>query len=118
MKSPFIIIIGLFLVSFYIVSQLSNNDLSDEPIQIDTDNPPKIIMFSSQSCRYCAIARTFFKKHKLAYTENDIDRSDQHREMFYRLGGQGTPLIMVNRSIVHGFEERLIRNALQAHPNN
>jgi len=69
-------------------------------------------MFGSQSCHYCAIARSFFKKHKLSYTENDIDQSIKHREMFYRLGGQGTPLIIVNKSIIHGFDEKQIRAAL------
>lgn len=118
MKSPFIIIVSLFLLFFYIISQLSNSGLSDEPVHINKSNPPNIIMFSSQSCRYCALARSFFEKHELDYTENDIDLSDKHREMFYRLGGQGTPLIMANKSIIHGFDENLIRRALRPKPNN
>ena len=112
MKYPFLVIAGLFLVIYYVTSQLSNSDLSDKPVVISTVNPPEIIMFGSQSCRYCATARTFFKKHQLPYKENDIDESNKHREMFYRLGGQGTPLIIVNKSIIHGFDENLIREAL------
>ena len=112
MKYPFLIIAGLFLVFYYAVSQLSNSNLSDDPVVINQSNPPEIIMFGSQSCHYCAIARSFFKKHKLAYIEKDIDQSIEHREMFYRLGGQGTPLIIVNKSIISGFDEKQIRNAL------
>lgn len=112
MNKPFFIILSLFLISYYVVSQLSNDDFSDEPLVLSKAYPPKIIMFSSQSCHYCAVARTFFKKHKLTYTEKDIDMSLKDREMFYRLGGAGTPLIMVNDSIIHGFEENLIRKAL------
>jgi len=111
-KNPFLVIAGLFLIFYYIVSQLSNNELSDEPVVITKQNPPKIVMFGSQSCNYCAIARSFFKKHSLPYVENDIDQSIEHREMFYRLGGQGTPLIIVNKSIIHGFDEKQIRTAL------
>ena len=112
MKTPFFIIAGLFLVFYYAISQLSNSNLSDEPVVISTQGAPEIIMFGSQSCHYCAIARTFFKKHQLPYTEKDIDLSINDREMFYRLGGQGTPLILVNKSIIHGFDEVLLRKAL------
>jgi glutaredoxin len=111
-KKPLFIILSLFLVSYYVISQLSNDDLSDEPVVISTEQPPEIIMFTNQSCTSCAIARTFFKKHKLAYTEKDIERHAQHREMFYRLGGQGTPLIIINKAIAHGFDEKQIRGML------
>ena len=111
-KNPFFIIAGLFLIFFYAVSQLSNTGLSDEPVVITKQNPPTIVMFGNQSCHYCAIARSFFKKHNLPYTDHDIERSTKHREMFYRLGGQGTPLIIVNKTIIHGFDEKRIREAL------
>jgi glutaredoxin len=111
-KSPILIIAGLFLVFYYAISQLSNSNLSDAPIILNTANPPEIIMFSSQSCHYCAIARSFFKKHNLPYIENDIDQSIEHREMFYRLGGRGTPLVIVNKHIVYGFDEKKIRSFL------
>ena len=111
-KNSFPVIAGLFLIFYYIISQLSNSDLSDEPVVITKQNPPEIMMFASQSCHYCAIARRFFKKHTLPYTENDIDLSIEHREMFYRLGGKGTPLIIVNKSIIYGFDESQIRAAL------
>jgi len=113
MKSPILIIAGLFLVFYYAVSQLSNNDLSDEPVVFNKANPPEIVMFGSQSCRYCAVARSFFKKHELPYIEHDIDQSVKHREMFYRLGGQGTPLIIINKSIIRGYDEKQIREALK-----
>lgn len=114
MKNPLFIIAGLFLVVYYVVSQLSNNNLSNEALIIGEINPPEIIMFGSLSCHYCGIARGFFKKHQLAYIEHNIDQSLEHREMFYRLGGQGTPLIIINDSIVHGFDEQQIRQALSS----
>jgi len=113
MKSPIIIIAGLFLILYYAISQLPNNDLSDQPVVFNKENPPEIVMFGSQSCRYCATARSFFKKHNLPYIEHDIDQSIKHRDMFYRLGGRGTPLIIVNKSIIHGFDEKQIREALK-----
>lgn len=77
-----------------------------------TTTPPQIIMFGSQSCEYCKLARHFFDKHQLPYTENDIDISDKHRQTFDILGGKGTPLIIINKELIHGFDEAMIRDAL------
>ena len=118
MKKPIVIIIALFLLFYYAISQLNNNDLTDEALIFDKNNPPSIIMFGSQSCHYCTIARSFFNQHNLPYTENDIDLSLKHRDIFYRLGGQGTPLIIANKTLIHGFDEKQLRQAVQKNTKN
>ena len=94
------------------MGRLSAVEIAPDPIVFDKNRPPEIIMFSSQSCHYCDNARQFFNKYQLSYTENDIDISDKHRQMFSILGGKGTPLIIVNKEIIHGFDEDRIRKAL------
>ncbi|MDX1353626.1 MAG: glutaredoxin family protein, partial [Thiomicrorhabdus sp.] len=111
-KHPLFIIVALFFVGFFFVKQYAEKYISDAPIVLNKANPPKIIMYGSQTCMYCHIAKRFFEKHNLPYTEYDIDTSDKHREMFYILGGRGTPLLIVNDEIIHGYSERLIRDAL------
>ena len=103
---------AFFLIFYYFFSQLDTHNTFNEPIVFSSNNKPEIIMFGSQSCHYCATARDFFTRHDLNYIENDIDLSLEHRNMFYRLGGQGTPLIIVNKKIIHGFDEKSIREAL------
>jgi len=112
MKRSFFIIAALFLASFTLVSHFSSRSFSDEPVVLTHDNPPEIIMFGTQTCKYCAIARAFFDKHQLLYTEHDIETSDKDMQMFRFLGGTGTPLIIINGEIVHGFDERAIRSNL------
>lgn len=112
MKNSFIIIVIGFLALFFVVEHFSTNLISDEPITLRKANPPEIVMFGSRSCRYCHLAKEFFAKHNLPYTEHDIELSDKHRELFYMMGGRGTPLLIVNGEIIHGFEESLIRDAL------
>ena len=112
MKNPVLIIAVLFIAAFALVSHFSTSQFSSEPVVLNHGNPPNIVMFGSQSCKYCAIARAFFAQHALPYTENDIDTSDKHRQMFYLLGGKGTPLIIVNGQLIHGFDETAIRRSL------
>lgn len=112
MKNPFFIIAGLFLLSYFLISQFPNPPLSDQPVTITRNQPPEILMFSSQTCHYCTEARAFFARHKLNYTEKDIDLSDDARRVFDLMNGRGTPLLIINGTIIHGYDEKMIRDAL------
>ncbi|MDH5472930.1 MAG: glutaredoxin family protein [Gammaproteobacteria bacterium] len=112
MKNPFFIIAVLFLLSYIAISQFSGQSLSDQPVTITKANPPQILMLGSQTCQYCATARAFFEKHNLPYTEKDIEQSDDARRIFDLMNGQGTPLLIINGQIMHGYDENMIRDAL------
>ena len=111
-KHPLFIIFGLFIAGYFIIQQYAHQYVSDEPVVLNKANPPKIIMYSTRSCMYCYIAKEFFEKHKLPYTEYDIETSDKHMQTFFMLGGKGTPLLIVNKEIIRGYDEKLIREAL------
>ena len=110
-KQPAIFIFTLFIAGFFLVQHYSNKMLTDAPLVLRKANPD-IIMYSSTNCPYCYLAKSFFKKHNLKFIEYNVEESDKHREMFYILGGSGTPLIIINKQIIHGFDERLMREAL------
>jgi glutaredoxin len=107
---PLIIAVGL-LIAYGALMQRSGTSLSDEPVVLH-HSPPQIVMFGTRSCMYCQQAREFFKKHNLPYVEHDIELSDEHRRLFDLLGGRGTPLLIINKEIIHGFDERAVRDAL------
>lgn len=111
-KQPALIIFILFIAGFFLVQHYSKQMLSDEPVILTKANPPEIIMYSTQNCAYCYITKEFFRKHNLPFKEYDIERSEKHMKMFYLLGGQGTPLVIINNEIIHGFDERQMRKAL------
>ncbi len=111
-KQPALVIFALFIIAFFTLKHYAVNQISDEPVVLKKGNPPEIIMYSTQDCGYCILAKAFFKKHKLPFTEYDIERSEKHMKMFYLLGGRGTPLLIINKEIIHGYDERLIRKAL------
>ncbi|VAW59955.1 hypothetical protein MNBD_GAMMA08-1120 [hydrothermal vent metagenome] len=110
-QQPIIIIFALFIAGFFLVKNFSQPMLSDEPLVLTKANP-EIIMYGTQSCHYCVLVKDFFKKHNLNYIEYDIDTSAKNMEMFRILGGRGTPLVIINNEIIHGFNEQLMRDAL------
>ncbi len=111
-KQPAVIIFAIFIAGFFLVQHFSQQLLSDEPLIFKHEQPAKIIMYSTQNCSYCVLTKAFFNKHNLSFTEYDIERSEKHRQMFYLLGGRGTPLVIINKEIIHGFNEELMRKAL------
>ena len=111
-KHPLFIIIALFIAGYFFIQQYTEQYVSDAPVILTKANPPSIVMYSSTSCMYCYIAKQFFNKHKLPFTEYNVDNSDKRREEFYILGGRGTPLLIINKEIIYGYDERLIRDAL------
>jgi len=111
-KQPIVIIFVLFIAGFFLVQQFATQMLSDEPLVFNKARPPEIIMYSTQNCPYCVITKAFFEKHNLPFTEYDIEKSEKHMKMFYLLGGRGTPLVIINKEIIHGFNEQLMRDAL------
>lgn len=107
---PIVFIIGI-VFAMYMLSQHSVNSLSDAPLVLHTTSP-QIVMFGTPSCKYCQQARAFFAKHQLNYIEYDIETNDEQRKMFDLLGGRGTPLIIINKELLHGFDESAVRSAL------
>ena len=110
-QQPIVIIFALFIAGFFLVQHFSQQLLSDAPLTL-TKGDPNIVIYSTENCSYCYITKAFFEKHNLPYTEYDIDRSEKHMNMFYLLGGRGTPLTIINKEIIHGFNEGLMREAL------
>lgn len=73
---------------------------------------PHIVMYTTQSCGYCAKARAWFKDKGLDWDERDIETSASANNQFKTLGGQGTPLIVIDGKAIHGFHVKAIEAAL------
>ena len=108
---PWLILCGVIAALYYSAQQRPDFSLSEEALTLRID-PPQIVMFGTQSCVYCRQAKQFFAKHALPYIEYDIETDDEQRKMFDLLNGRVTPLIIINKEILHGFEEAAVREAL------
>ena len=62
-----------------------------------------IVMYVMPGCGYCAKARSYLGDRGLKWREVDITSSDAANSEFKQKGGVGTPLILVDGSVVQGF---------------
>jgi len=66
---------------------------------------PNVVLYATSWCPHCKRAREYFSKNGIAYLEYDIEKSEQAKRMYDLVGGQGVPLILVNRTKIQGFNQ-------------
>jgi glutaredoxin len=73
----------------------------------------EIVMYSTQSCIYCARARAWLDTHRIAFTECDIERSLACLVRYQALGAPGTPTFEVRGARLLGFSPQAVAEALR-----
>lgn len=73
---------------------------------------PEVLMYGVPDCGYCRQARQYFADHGIDYVEYNIDGSSRRMKEFRRMGGRGTPLILIDGRKIQGFNLRAIEAAM------
>ena len=73
-----------------------------------------VTMYSTPSCGYCNMAKDYFRKNKIAFTEYNVATDPRKaEEMVNKSGQMGVPVIDVNGKIIVGFNQGAIETALR-----
>lgn len=65
-----------------------------------------IVIYTTPSCGFCKMAKSYFKENGVAYTEHDVVTDLSAREEMLKLSGQsGVPVITVDGEMVIGFDQ-------------
>ena len=72
-----------------------------------------ITIYSTPSCVYCNMAKTFFKANNVAFTEfNVASNLEKRKEMIDMTGQMGVPVMKVGEEVVVGFDEAKLKALL------
>jgi glutaredoxin-like YruB-family protein len=73
----------------------------------------KVIVYSTQTCPYCVMAKDFLKENKIAFRDVDVGADEKAaQEMIDKSGQMGVPVIDVDGKIIVGFDREALRDAL------
>lgn len=72
----------------------------------------EVVMYGAAWCGYCAKTRQYFAAHGVRYTEHDIEASDEGRRGFEALGGRGIPVVVIDGTVVQGFNAEAMDSLL------
>ena len=72
-----------------------------------------VTIYTTPSCGYCRLAKDWFRKEGISFTEYDVSR-DQRKaeEMVHKSGQMGVPVIDVHGRVIVGFNQPEIERAL------
>lgn len=72
-----------------------------------------VIVYSTPTCVYCNMAKTFFKANNVAFTEHNVASDlEKRKEMIDKTGQMGVPVFDLGGEVVVGFDEPKLRAAL------
>ncbi|OGZ53376.1 MAG: NrdH-redoxin [Candidatus Ryanbacteria bacterium RIFCSPLOWO2_01_FULL_48_26] len=70
-------------------------------------------IYSTPSCVYCKMAKEFFTKNNIQYTEFNVAEDAKAREEMVNASHQlGVPVIDVNGQIIVGFDKKTLVDLL------
>ncbi len=66
----------------------------------------KVKIYTTPSCVYCKMAKTYFAEHNVQYEELNVANDARlQQEMIQKSGQMGVPVIDVDGKIVIGFDK-------------
>jgi len=81
--------------------------MTDEKIQ------PKVVVFSTPTCSYCNMAKSYFREKGIKFMDIDVSRDQAAaRDMVRRSGQMGVPVIDIGGKIIVGFNRPQINTLL------
>lgn len=67
---------------------------------------PKVTIYTTPSCVYCKMTKTFFKENNVQYDEKDVSTDATARdEMVAKSNQMGVPVIDIDGQILVGFDK-------------
>ena len=73
---------------------------------------PKVVLYGTDWCPYCAKTRKFFAVNGIQYVDLDVEKSREAGDRYRELSGKGVPVILVGDRVITGFDEESLRDAL------
>ena len=72
-----------------------------------------VAIYTTPSCGYCRVAKDYFRKAGVSFTEYNVAADPRRAEEMVRKTGQmGVPVIDINGRVIVGFNQPEIERAL------
>ncbi len=73
----------------------------------------EVIIYTTPGCIYCVMAKDWFRKNDISFTEHNVAADAEKREeMIKKTGQMAVPVIMVDNDIIIGFDRKKLASLL------
>lgn len=73
----------------------------------------KVILYATSWCGYCEKTRQFLNAENIPFYEYDIEKSEEGHDQYREIGGRGVPVLLVNKSVIRGYNPAEILKYLE-----
>ncbi len=106
-----LVLVGVVWGGQRLLQGLNHHRQGESMRQLARDGDIRLI--SSETCRYCVLARQWLTNQRVPFSECLIERDAQCRREYERTGAQGTPTVLVKHQVQLGFAPAQVLEALQ-----
>lgn len=72
-----------------------------------------VTIYSTDTCHFCHMAKDYFKKNNVAYTEYNVGTDiEKRKEIVEKSGQMGVPVIVIGDELIVGFDQPRISQLL------
>lgn len=72
-----------------------------------------VIIYSTPTCHFCYMAKDFFTKNSIVFTEYNVASDlEKRKEMIEKTGQMGVPVILIDNEPIVGFDQERISSLL------
>lgn len=72
----------------------------------------KVVVYSSDTCPYCTLAKDYLTELGVEYEEKNIQRDNEARKELMEMGHMGVPVIVIGEEEIVGFDKAKIDDIL------
>ncbi len=71
-----------------------------------------VVLLSTAWCGYCRKLRADLENWNVAYTELDVEQSEEGQRAYQMVNGRGVPILLIADQVVHGYAPQRARTLL------
>ncbi|WP_345976700.1 glutaredoxin domain-containing protein [Sulfurimonas sp. HSL3-7] len=73
----------------------------------------EVRILTTSFCPYCTRTKNFLRQNGIRFSEYDIHGSEKGKALYEKLGGRGVPVLIINNTVIHGYNESKMQKALK-----
>lgn len=73
---------------------------------------PFVVLFTGPGCKWCAVAKKYFKKHEIRFKTIDVTKDKKAAQECLKQGCRGIPVILIGTHWICGFDQKKIDRLL------
>jgi len=81
-------------------------------IRMETKKQKKVVLFTSPTCKWCSVAKEYFKKNGIKFKAIDITKDQKAAQDCERHGCRGVPVVLIGSRWICGFDQKMIEKTL------